>query len=149
LWRPHRESVVEAFLAHVEEALQRDQSDTLRETRVVSEYEDIFQDILSLPPLGEVCVELQLGTTPISHAPYYMAPIEMREPQTQHEELRAQGFIRQSHSTWGALVLFVKKKDNTFACALSIERTRSQFRINIHYRGFMTYLTSCREYNSF
>jgi len=42
-----------------------------------------------------------------------MSPIEMRELRTQLEELRSQDFIRQSHSPWRALVLFVKKKDNT------------------------------------
>ena len=42
-----------------------------------------------------------------------MAPTEMRELQTQLDELLAQGFIRQSHSPWGASVLFVKKKDGS------------------------------------
>ena len=52
--------VAEAFLSHIEKALQWDQNNTLRETRVVSEYEDIFQDIPSLLPLREVefCIEL-------------------------------------------------------------------------------------------
>ena len=42
-----------------------------------------------------------------------MAPAEMRELQTQLDELLAQGFIRRSHSPWGAPVLFVKKKDGS------------------------------------
>jgi hypothetical protein len=42
-----------------------------------------------------------------------MAPKESRELVTQLDELTAQGFIRQSHSPWGAPVLFVKKKDDT------------------------------------
>ena len=46
--------LAESFLAHIEEVLQRDQIDTLKETRVVSEFEDIFQDISSLPPVREV-----------------------------------------------------------------------------------------------
>jgi len=107
-------SLAEAFLAQIEEVSQ-DQSHSLIETRVVSEFQDIFQDIPSLPPMREVefCIELQPATAPISRAPYYMAPVEMRELQTQLEELTAQGFIRQSHSPWRALVLFVKKKDDT------------------------------------
>ena len=83
--------------------------------RVVSEFQDVFQDISGLPPAREIefCIELQPGTMPISRAPYRMAPAEMRELQTQLEKLRAQGFIRQSHSPWGAPVLFVKKKDGS------------------------------------
>ena len=42
-----------------------------------------------------------------------MAPTELRELLIQLEELQAQGFIRRSHSPWGAPVLFVKKKDST------------------------------------
>jgi len=43
-------------------------------------------------------MELQPGIIPMSRAPYRIAPIEMSELQTQLEEIRAQGFIRQSHS---------------------------------------------------
>ena len=42
-----------------------------------------------------------------------MAPAELKELLIQIDELTAQGFIRQSHSPWGAPVLFVKKKDDT------------------------------------
>ncbi|XP_020243089.1 uncharacterized protein LOC109821312 [Asparagus officinalis] len=42
-----------------------------------------------------------------------MAHAEMREIQTQLDELLAQSFIHRSHFPWGALVLFVKKKDGT------------------------------------
>ncbi|BBN68770.1 transposable element gene [Prunus dulcis] len=42
-----------------------------------------------------------------------MAPAELRELKTQLQELVDKGFIRPSFSPWGALVLFVKKKDGT------------------------------------
>ncbi|KAL5571283.1 hypothetical protein UlMin_020880 [Ulmus minor] len=42
-----------------------------------------------------------------------MAPAELKELQTQLQELLEKGFIRPSHSPWGAPVLFVKKKDGT------------------------------------
>ena len=51
--------------------------------------------------------------TPISRAPYGMAPTELKEFKTQLEELLDRGFIRPSVSPWGAPVLFVKKKDGT------------------------------------
>ena len=40
-----------------------------------------------------------------------MAPVELKELKLQLQELLEQGFIRPSVSPWGALILFVKKKD--------------------------------------
>ena len=42
-----------------------------------------------------------------------MAPTELKELQTQLQELLEKGFIRTSHSPWGAPVLFVKKQDGS------------------------------------
>ncbi|KAJ9675457.1 hypothetical protein PVL29_024401 [Vitis rotundifolia] len=42
-----------------------------------------------------------------------MAPVELRELKVQLQELLDKGFIRPSVSLWGALVLFVKKKDGS------------------------------------
>ncbi|GKB92743.1 putative reverse transcriptase domain-containing protein, partial [Tanacetum coccineum] len=47
-------------------------------------------------------------------APYILAPTELQELSTQLQELSDKGFIRLSSSPWGALVLFVKKKDGSF-----------------------------------
>ncbi|GKF64804.1 hypothetical protein Tco_0188252, partial [Tanacetum coccineum] len=47
-------------------------------------------------------------------APYRLAPSEMKELAEQLQELTDKGFIRPSSSPWGALVLFVKKKDGSF-----------------------------------
>ena len=41
----------ESFLVYIEEVLRRDLSIDLLETRVVSEYQDVFQDIPGLPPV--------------------------------------------------------------------------------------------------
>ncbi|KAL1194882.1 RNA-directed DNA polymerase-like protein [Cardamine amara subsp. amara] len=81
--------------------------------RVVRELPDVFQ---SLPPSRSdpFTIELEPGTTPISRAPYRMAPAEMAELKKQLEELLSKGFIRPSTSPWGAPVLFVKKKDGSF-----------------------------------
>ena len=56
---------------------------------------------------------MQPGTTPISQAPYRMAPAELKELKIQLQELLDKGYIRPSVSPWGAPVLFVKKKDGT------------------------------------
>ncbi|GKE51278.1 reverse transcriptase domain-containing protein, partial [Tanacetum coccineum] len=52
--------------------------------------------------------------TPVARAPYRLAPSEMQELSNQLQELADRGFIRPSTSPWGALVLFVKKKDGSF-----------------------------------
>ena len=52
-------------------------------------------------------------TAPISKAPYCLAPIELKELKIQLEDLLKKGLIRPSHSSWGAPVLFVKKKDGS------------------------------------
>lgn len=71
--------------------------------------------VVRLPPPREVdfCIELELGTSPISRAPYNIAPIELKELKLQLQELLDKGFICPSVSPWGSLVLFVKKKDGS------------------------------------
>ncbi|GJW00756.1 putative reverse transcriptase domain-containing protein [Tanacetum coccineum] len=51
--------------------------------------------------------------TPIAKSPYRLAPSEKQELSGQLQELQDKGFIRPSHSPWGAPVLFVKKKDGS------------------------------------
>ena len=88
----------------------------LDEIPVVREFTDVFpDDIAGLPPEREVefTIDLIPGTKPISIPPYRMAPAELRELKAQLEELLSKGFIRPSISPWGALVLFVKKKDGS------------------------------------
>ena len=45
--------------------------------------------------------------------PHRMAPIELQELRVQLHELLDKGFIKLSTSSWGAPVLFAKKKDRT------------------------------------
>ncbi|KAK8975222.1 hypothetical protein V6N11_034821 [Hibiscus sabdariffa] len=68
-----------------------------------------------LPPTREVefKIEIQPGVRPVSITPYRMAPMELKELHKQLQELQDKGFIRPSSSPWGALVLFVKKKDGS------------------------------------
>jgi hypothetical protein len=53
------------------------------------------------------------GSAPISKAPYRMSLPELTELKIQIQELLDKEYIRPSVSPWGALVLFVKKKDKT------------------------------------
>ena len=48
-----------------------------------------------------------------------MAPTKLKELKTQLQELLDKGFIRPSVSPWGALVLFVKKKDGTLRMCIN------------------------------
>ena len=88
----------------------------LEDILVIKELSDVFPEELSgLPPEREVdlSIEVVQRTTPISRAPYRMAPTELKELKTQLQELLDKGFVRPSVSPWGVLVLFVKKKDDT------------------------------------
>ena len=83
---------------------------------VIREFPDVFPEELPgvlLEREVDLSIEVVLGTTPISRAPYRMAPTELKELKTQLHELLDKGFIRPSVSPWGSLVLFVKKKDGT------------------------------------
>ena len=88
----------------------------LAKVPVVNEFYDVFpEDLPGLPPDREIEFEIELapGTEPISIAPYRMAPAELKELKMQMEELLSKGFVKTSTSSWGAPVLFVKKKDGS------------------------------------
>ena len=83
---------------------------------VVREFQDVFpKELLGILLEREVdlSVEIVPGTTPVSRAPYRMAPAELKELKVQLQELLDKGFVRPNFSPWGAPVLFVKKKDDT------------------------------------
>ncbi|GKB06259.1 putative reverse transcriptase domain-containing protein [Tanacetum coccineum] len=63
--------------------------------------------------LEEYGLSRLLGASPVVRSPYRLAPSEMLELSNQLKELQEKGFIRPSHSPWGAPVLFVKKKDGS------------------------------------
>ncbi|KAL4379662.1 hypothetical protein GQ457_02G023920 [Hibiscus cannabinus] len=69
-------------------------------------------ELPGLPPDREVefAIETYTDSAPVSISSYRMAPKELKELNTQLQQLLDRGFIRPSTSPWGALVLFVKKK---------------------------------------
>ncbi|GJZ98000.1 putative reverse transcriptase domain-containing protein [Tanacetum coccineum] len=88
----------------------------LDDIRVVRDFPEVFpDDLLGLPLVREIefCIDLILGASPVVRSPYRLAPSEMLELSNQLKELQEKGFIRPSHSPWGASVLFVKKKDGS------------------------------------
>ncbi|GJQ99622.1 putative reverse transcriptase domain-containing protein [Tanacetum coccineum] len=68
-----------------------------------------------LPLVREIEFRIDLipGASPVVRSPYRLAPSEMLELSNQLKELQEKGFIRPSHSPWGAPMLFVKKKDGS------------------------------------
>ncbi|GKB49409.1 putative reverse transcriptase domain-containing protein [Tanacetum coccineum] len=88
----------------------------LSDISVVREFKDVFpEDLSGLPPQRQVEFRIDLvpGVTLVAKSPYRLAPSEMQELSGQLQELQDKGFIRPSHSPWGAPVLFVKKKDGS------------------------------------
>ena len=103
-----------AFLALILDS-KREQVN-LENIPVIREFPDVFpEELPGVPPEREVDLSIEVVhlTTPISRTPYRMDPTELKELKTQLQELLDKGFIRPSVSPWGALVLFVKKKDGT------------------------------------
>nr|GEW20922.1 hypothetical protein [Tanacetum cinerariifolium] len=94
----------------------------LLDVPVICNFPKVFLDDLPglLPPRQvEFKIELIPGTAPVARAPYRLAPSELKELSDQLKELSEKGFIRPSSSPWGALVLFMKKKDGSFRIVYS------------------------------
>ena len=77
-----------------------------------------------MPPRREIyfSIDLVLGATLVSKTPYIMRTIELKELEMQLEEFFKKGYIRPSVSSWGAPVLFVKKKDGTLRLCIDFRQ---------------------------
>ncbi|GJV51001.1 putative reverse transcriptase domain-containing protein [Tanacetum coccineum] len=109
----------DVFLAHIttKEANDKSKGKRLEDVPIVRDFPEVFpEDLPGIPPAQQVEFQIDLvpGSTPVARAPYRLAPSKMKELVEQLQELSENGFIKPSSSTWGALVLFVKKKDGSF-----------------------------------
>ncbi|GJY44976.1 hypothetical protein Tco_0433189 [Tanacetum coccineum] len=89
----------------------------LEDVPIICDFPEVFpEELPGLPPPRQVEFRIDLvpGAAPVAHAPYILAPSEMRGLSVQLQELPKKRFICPSSSPWGALVLFVKKKDESF-----------------------------------
>jgi len=69
---------------------------SLEDIPIVREFPNVFPEEMSgMPPLREVefCIYLTLEATPISKAPYHMAPAELKELETHLDKLLEKGYI--------------------------------------------------------
>ena len=84
---------------------------------IVKDFVDVFsEESQGLPLKWKISFEIELlaRTGPISMALYCMAPVELKELQTQLQELLDKGYIHPNNFMWGAPNLFVRKKDESF-----------------------------------
>ncbi|GJT41954.1 hypothetical protein Tco_0941819 [Tanacetum coccineum] len=72
------------------------------------------------------------GAAPVARAPYRLAPFEMKELSDQLQELSDKGFVRPISLSWGAPVLFVKKKDGSFRMCINY-RELNKLTVKNHY----------------
>nr|GEW65928.1 hypothetical protein [Tanacetum cinerariifolium] len=104
----------QASMAHVIDTSFEKKS--VKDIPIVNEFLDVFpEDLLGIPPKRQVEFRIDLipGATSIAKNPYRLAPSEMKDLMSQHQELLDKGFICLSSSPWGAPILFVKKKDGS------------------------------------
>ncbi|XXG62687.1 hypothetical protein AAC387_Pa05g1002 [Persea americana] len=112
----------EGYLAFIKEDKR---SQGVEEILIVCKFPDIFtEEIPGLPLVRKIdfTIELLPRTAPISIAPCRMAPAELGELKIQLQELLDKGFVRSSVSPWGALVLFVKKKDGSMRMCIDYRK---------------------------
>ncbi|WMV32688.1 hypothetical protein MTR67_026073 [Solanum verrucosum] len=86
----------------------------LQSVPIVREFLELFpNDLPEIPPKREIefVIDLIPDTLPISTPPYRMALAELKELKEQLKDLLEKAFIQPSIPTWGAPVLFVRKKD--------------------------------------
>nr|GEX80023.1 putative reverse transcriptase domain-containing protein [Tanacetum cinerariifolium] len=113
--RKYIERGSQLFMAQVTEKKQVKKQ--LQDVPVICNFPEVFPDDLpGLPPPRQVefKIELMPGAAPVACVPYRLALSEQKELSNQLKELSEKGFICPSSSPWGALVLFVKKKDGSF-----------------------------------
>jgi hypothetical protein len=116
LTRPQGERVeVNVCMPTIAEAMVNQlEEKSLERIRRGCEYPDVFPEGLpGMPPDRDIefSIELLLGTAPISKRAYRMDVTDLIELKKKIEELLEKGFILPSLSPWGALALFVNKKD--------------------------------------
>ncbi|GJZ33717.1 putative reverse transcriptase domain-containing protein, partial [Tanacetum coccineum] len=112
----------ELFLAQVTE--QELKEKRLEHVLVIQDFLEVFpEELPGLSPPRQVEFRIYFipGAAPVAHAPYRLAPSEMKELSKQLQELSEKGFIRPSSSPWGAPVLFVKKKDGSFRMCIDYQ----------------------------
>nr|GFA38162.1 reverse transcriptase domain-containing protein [Tanacetum cinerariifolium] len=117
--RKYIERGSQLFIAQVTE--KEPAKKKLQDVPVICNFPKVFPDDLpELPPPRQVEFKIEMipDDAPVAHAPYRLAPSELKELSDQLKELSEKGFIRSGSLPWGAPVLFVKKKDRSFCMCI-------------------------------
>jgi hypothetical protein len=83
---------------------------------VVNEFPNVFHEELpGMPPDRDIefVIDLKPSIVPIYKSPYRMTTLQLAELKEHIKELLEKGYIHPSSSLWGALVIFILKKDGT------------------------------------
>ena len=113
----------EAYLVYVIDTVKARPS--VFDIPTVSDFPNVFpEELPGLPPQREIefAIDIVPGATQASITPYPMAATELKELNLQLQELLEKGYIRPSVSSWGAPVLFVKKKDGTLRLCINYKQ---------------------------
>jgi len=106
------------FSVHISSDKGKEDEDAtlLKRYPVLQQFQDVFHtEISELLLHKEVVFSIELvpGATPTSNTPYRMSTLELVELKLQLKEMLDKGYIKPSVSTWGAPILFLKKKNGT------------------------------------
>jgi hypothetical protein len=106
------------------EETTKDKVSNIKYYVVLKEFQDVFNEIPRLLPKRDIdfSINWMPGTVPVSKTPYKMSTLELKELQMQLEDLLRKGYIFPSVSPWGAIVLFVKKKDGTLRLCIDFRK---------------------------
>ncbi|GJU51050.1 putative reverse transcriptase domain-containing protein [Tanacetum coccineum] len=110
--RKYIERGCQIFVVQVTEKKSKEKR--LEDVPVIHDFPKVFPNYFpGLPPPRQVDFRIDLvpRAAPVARAPYHLTQSEMKELTVLLQELLEKVFIRPSSSPWGALVLFVKKKD--------------------------------------
>lgn len=112
------------FIVHIssDNGKEFEDENVLNKYLVLQQFGDVFLgDITELPLHREVefSIELVPGAGPASKAPYKMSTTVLVELNLQLKEMLEKGYIRPSVSPWGALLLFMRKKDGTLRLCIN------------------------------
>ncbi|GJX63874.1 putative reverse transcriptase domain-containing protein [Tanacetum coccineum] len=116
VWIPYGNKVLIVQVMR-KETEDKSEEKRLKDVLTVRDFPEVFlEDLPGLPPTRQIELQIDFvsGAAPVARAPYRLTPYELQELSTQLQELSDRGFIRPSSSPWGAPVLFVKKKDESF-----------------------------------
>jgi hypothetical protein len=75
------------------EETPKDKVPNLEDYAVLEDFEDVFKEVLGLPPKRDIdfSINLMLGAAPVSKTPYIMSTPELKELQMQLEEASEEG----------------------------------------------------------